>query len=88
MKNSEKFIKNWEKNRQKGKVKYVISSILIYSTVYWVSTIIIDVITGYGLSNLSAHIDMFIAVLIGSSIGIYLNWYKNERKYNEVMRNK
>lgn len=86
MRSNGKFIKNWEKDRQKGKIKYITSGALMYSAVYWISTVIIDLIRGYRFSNLSAHVDLFIAIFIGASVGMYLNWYKNENKYNEIKR--
>lgn len=88
MKNNEKFIKNWEKNRQKGKTKYIASNILIFVATYWILTIIVDLIGGYGFSNLFDSFDTFIAGFVGASVGMYLSWYRNESKYNKIMKNK
>ena len=88
MKNNEKFLKNWEKNRQKRKSKFIVSNILIFSVTYWITSLILDINRGYGLSKLTDSLPMFIAMFIGGTVGINLNWYKNENKYSKLMRNK
>ena len=87
MKHNEKFVINWEKKRQKGKAKYIVSNVLIFSATYCVLNIIINIIKGNGFSNLFSSFDMFITGLIGTLIGLYFGWYIYEERYNKLLRN-
>lgn len=88
MRNNEKFIKSWEKNREKGKIKYIVSNALLFVAIYWALTIIINVIRGDGLSNLFAYFDVFIVGLIGILVGLYTGWDRSNEKYDKLIGNK
>lgn len=84
MKANKKFIRNWEKNRKKGKTRYIVSHLLTFAAVSWVLTIVINLIKGHGFSKVFDFIDTFIAASVGVLIGTYISWNINESKYNKM----
>lgn len=84
MRNYEKFIKKWEKTWKKGKFKFIMSSILTFSVLYWVIMIGVDLARGYGLTRLTGYLPSYIAGFIGYTAGLIANWNRNESKYSRL----
>ena len=72
----EKFIKKWERYRKKGKLRYVLCNFTIYCVIYLATSIVFFTVTG---SNF--NLPLFCGLLIGSIIGVPVNWNRNEEKY-------
>jgi len=83
----EKFIKFWEKKRNKGKLKFVLYDDVIISIAIWFTSLIVIVVTDCDFSKLKNALPVFFGFLIGSTIGYPLRWNKNEKKYNELTKN-
>lgn len=87
MRNNEKFIKRWEKYRKKGKLKYILTNIIIYILVYWLTCIIFIVINGYDFHRLTKYLPTFIGALMGYTIMSPINWNRNEKRYCNLLKN-
>ena len=85
---SQKFIKKWERDRQKGKVRYIINNSIIFATVYWILTGLLITIKGNGFNNITKYMVSFIGLFIAYIIGLHIGWKKNEAKYNQLTSNK
>lgn len=83
----EKFIKSWEKERDRGKLKFVLYYNAEISIAIWVTSLIVIVATDGDFSKLENTLPVFFGFLIGSTIGYPLRWNKNEKKYNELTKN-
>ncbi len=79
----EKFLIKWEKNRKKGKLKYILCNFTIYCVVYLATSIVYITVTD---SNF--NLPLFCGLLIGSIIGVPINWNRNEDKYHKLLRNR
>ena len=79
----EKFIINWEKNRKKGKLLYLLYSFMTNSLVFLVTYLFCFVVLGsdFNLSVLSGY-------LIGNLIGLPISWNRNEERYYMLLNNK
>lgn len=79
----EKFIINWEKNRKKGKLLYLLYSFMTNSLVFLVTYLFCFVVLGsdFNLSVLSGF-------LIGNLIGLPISWNRNEERYYMLLNNK
>lgn len=84
----EKFIKNWEKDRKKGKFKYVLYNLIIVSIVILTTSLIYIVVTGNDFNKLMISLPMFFGLLIGNIIGLPFRWNGNEEKYYKLLNNK
>lgn len=82
----EGFVKCWEKKRQKGKVKFIMSNILKYCVAYGIGVTVYNIYKGFELSKLLNGLPIFIAGFIGSAIGFSINWELNENKYFKALR--
>ena len=88
--NNEKFIRKWEKNRQKGKSKYVMITCINSILASFVGTFIGILIKEGDLFNpLTEHysatyLGIFLGSFIGAIIGSLLSWSRNEEKYNNL----
>lgn len=88
MDNNQKFIKRWEKTRKKGKFKFMLTNFIIYSIVFWItSVILIVIIKGKDFYQLKKQFSIFIGCIIGFVIGSPINWVMNEKKYNNLLGN-
>ncbi|WP_315119896.1 hypothetical protein [uncultured Clostridium sp.] len=87
MKN-EKFIKNWDKNRKKGKSKYILTSLIVLTILYW--SIVTALIIGQGkeLHQLTKYLPGFIGATTGCIVGSPITWNRNEEKYYKLLQNK
>jgi Na+/glutamate symporter len=85
----EKFIINWEKNRKKGKLMYILYNLIITSIIIFVTSIIYLVVTGSGFNKLTiSFLPAFCGTLIGNIIGLPSRWDMNEEKYYNLLNNK
>ncbi|MCC5909228.1 MAG: hypothetical protein JJT76_02165 [Clostridiaceae bacterium] len=95
--NEEKFIKMWEEEKQKGKLKYILT-LSIRNTVmivvgailvrYLISTFIVEASYAFKADDLYRLIILFIAILIASIIGSNYRWKNNENKYDTIRYSK
>lgn len=90
--NNEKFVKRWEKDKQKGKKKYLLTSGIMMG---------ISVFVGYTIGRLAKgnffdlfteyyiymHFAYLLGGFIGGVIGANLRWMWNEEKYNKLENN-
>jgi len=87
LRNDEKFIQQWEKKSQKGKLKDILINSIVYCIVYWTVAILYSVGTGRNISKLIDNLDMFVIVFIIYIICLFRMWNKNEDKYNSLINN-
>ena len=85
MKDNEKFINSWEKQREKGKVWYVLIKCLILGI-----TLLLAFTTIKFLNVGRVQFDfLYFAVgFVGAMIVASCGWDTNEEKYNEFMSKK
>lgn len=94
MRNSEKVIKKWEKDKQKGKFKYVLTNSILSATACWVGSIIGTVVHNGNLFhqltdyNTYTHWEYFLWGLIGGIIGSLISWSNNKFDYDHLLNNK
>jgi hypothetical protein len=92
--NNEKFIMKWERNRQKGKLKYVITAGIISTTTglvgFFIGILIKEGNFARSLTEYYSYIYMgvFLGSFIGSGIGSLAKWSRNEEKYNNLIKNR
>lgn len=84
---NEKFIKNWEKTRKKGKFLYVLYNLIISSIVLLAISIIYSVLTGSDFNKQTISLYLFCGQLTGNIIGLPFRWNLNEVKYDELSNN-
>jgi hypothetical protein len=84
----EKFIKSWEKDRKKGKFKYVLYNIIIVSIVIFATSIIYTVVTGSDFYKLMISSPILFGPLMGTIIGLPFRWNRNEERYYNLLNNK
>ncbi|GAA0725824.1 hypothetical protein GCM10008905_21790 [Clostridium malenominatum] len=85
MSRDEKFIKSWEKERGKGKFKYMLASFIKFILAYWATIIIIIVVQGDDFQRLIKYLPIFFGCLIGFTVMLPLNWNRNEEKYKQLL---
>jgi len=88
LRNTERFIKQWQKKRQKGKFKYILINSLVYCIVYWVVTSLFFIVLGRESHKLIENFDVFIIFIIIYIISLFRMWKKNEDKYSRLINNK
>ena len=88
LRNTERFIKQWQKKRQKGKFIYILINSLVYCIVYWVVTSLFFIVLGRELHKLIETFDVFIIFIIIYIISLFRMWKKNEDKYSRLINNK
>lgn len=93
MNSEEKFTKVWEKEREKGKIKFVLkssikNSLIIIAGVILVRYLFITLIVKQPFSFKSEDFYILttfsIVVLLASIIGTNLRWKDSETKYNAI----
>lgn len=82
--NNEKFIRRWEKTRQKGDGRYVLTNGIAVGIGMFVGSVISRLINLKPF-DFYMHFGYFIGGFIGGIIGAIINWPRNERKYNELI---
>lgn len=88
LRNTERFIKQWQKKSQKGKFKYILINSLVYCIVYWVVTSLFCIVLGRESYKLIENFDVFIIFIIIYIISLFRMWKKNEDKYSRLINNK
>lgn len=81
MRNADKFMDKWGKERKKGKVKYILINSVIYCIFYWIVISIIYLLKGKGLDRLLESLDGFIIFAIVYILCLFRIWKKNEERY-------
>lgn len=80
------FINTWEKNREKGRIKYALTHGVIFGTLVPLiknREIIWNLVKG-NEADLSIVLIDFLWFFIGATIGYYfLMWWWNEKKYKK-----
>jgi len=91
LRNTEKFIKKWEKDKQKGKFKYVLTAGIMTGTGSLVGSVIGRLTYGnsiYSLMDVHLYFASFLGGFIGGVVGSLARWSSNEEKYNHLVNNK
>lgn len=88
LRNTERFIRQWSKKREKGKLKFILINSAIYCIVYWIVAILFILVRGKELHRLIENSDVFIILFIIYIISLFRIWKKNEDKYNSAINNK
>ncbi|AVK47871.1 hypothetical protein AXY43_07405 [Clostridium sp. MF28] len=88
MRYTERFIRQWSKKREKGKLKFILINSAIYCIVYWIVAILFILVRGKELHRLIENSDVFIIPFIIYIISLFRIWKKNEDKYNSAVNNK
>ncbi|MFZ5969835.1 MAG: hypothetical protein ACOYVK_21965 [Bacillota bacterium] len=90
---TEKFIKDWEKYRQKGKLRHILTVGTMMGTVLLLFSVVKGVIKGNFIDSLIKY-DIYIYLtyliggLVGGGIGSLIRWNINEKKYNSLISRK
>lgn len=89
MKDNTKFIKSWEKKRQKGKFKFVLKFCVVMSISLAIGGMIGIVISrGFSVFQTEHYWDMPLAStlggIIGGIVGSNIRWNKSEEKYRKL----
>jgi len=93
MMNTEKFIKKWGKERQKGKTKYILVMGLMMGlsglTGFTISTLIFSKFYHiFNEYNKYGFIMFFISGFLGGIVGAEISWDRNEEKYYNLVNSK
>jgi len=88
LKNVEKFINGWEKNREKGKKKYILINGVSMGMAALIGSIIGRIIKGNIIYSYWYHIVFFLVSFIGNILICINSWNNNEKKYKELINNK
>jgi len=89
--NTEKFMKNWEKQRKKGKLKFVLIFGLWVSfgssAGYLLPTLVIGKPANLStLGIFGGGCVYFIAGFLGGVLGSSIQWNKKEEQYNDLIK--
>ncbi len=90
--NNERFIMKWEKNRKKGKFKYVMTAGIISIIAGFVGIFIATLVKegDFFLSITEFYSYIYIAVFLGLFIGggsaSLAKWSRNEEEYNNLIK--
>ncbi|KGK82896.1 hypothetical protein [Clostridium sp. HMP27] len=85
--NNEKFIRRWEKTRQKSEEIYIFTNGLVMGTGMCMGAIINKLIIHKNSFDFYMYFENFIAGFIGGIIPAIISWSKNEKRYNELINN-
>jgi len=93
MMNTEKFIKKWGKERQKGKTKYILVLGLSLGLGMLTGSIILSLIIDksnqlFKEYNNFTYLISLISGFLGGMVGAEVSWAKNEEKYNHFVNDK
>lgn len=88
LRNAEKFIRQWQKNRQKGKLKYILINSAVYCIVYWIAASLYLIGAGKNISKLMDNLDIFLIMFFIYLVCLFVAWDKNEDKYNSLINGK
>ncbi|MBU5484408.1 hypothetical protein KQI86_08715 [Clostridium sp. MSJ-11] len=88
MRNNEKFIKNWEKYRKKGKAKYILTSLIVLTIGYWSMITVLTIAQGKELNQITKYSPVFIGLITGNIIMLPINWNRNEERYHKLLQDK
>ncbi|WP_186429730.1 hypothetical protein [Clostridium sp. BSD9I1] len=83
--NNEKFIRRWEKTRQKGDGRYVLTNGIAMGIGMCIGAIINRLIIHKNSFDFYMYFEYFIAGFIGGIISAIISWSKNEKRYNELV---
>lgn len=90
MNKEEKFIKLWEEEKQKGKLKYILklsirnTAMIIAGTILVRNIFFVETPFLFKADDLYKLLSLFMVILIVSIIGSNYNWKNNENKYDNV----
>lgn len=94
MNKEEKFMKLWEEEKQKGKLKYILkisiknTAMIIAGTILVRNIFFVETPFLFKADDLYKLISLFIVILIVSIIGSNYNWKNNESKYDSIKYSK
>lgn len=81
MRNIEKFMDKWGKERKKGKAKYILINSVIYIILSWIAIIISYISKGKALNRLTESLELVIVSVVIYIICLFRLWKKNEEIY-------
>ncbi|MBM7868633.1 uncharacterized protein YacL [Clostridium pascui] len=84
--NNEKFIRRWEKTKQKGEEVYILTRGIGMGAGMFIGSVISRLISKTPF-DFYMHFGYFIGGFIGGIIGAIISWPKNEKRYNELVNN-
>jgi len=96
---NEKFIKEWEEERKKGKFKYILTHTIRYFIIVFLCVVVISILgvvfvsiyTGtnalyiLNIQVIKKILMRFSAILIAFIFSSYLEWNGNEKEYNKLL---
>ncbi|MBE6067842.1 MAG: hypothetical protein E7211_09140 [Clostridium lundense] len=83
--NNKKFIRKWEKTRQKGDGGYVLTNGIVMGIGMCIGAIINKLIIHKNSFDFYMYFEYFVAGFIGGIIAAIISWSKNEKRYNELV---
>lgn len=83
--NNKKFIRKWEKTKQKGEGIYVLTNGIAMGIGMFVGTVISRLIIHKNSFDFYMYFEYFVAGFIGGIISAIISWSKNEKRYNELV---
>lgn len=92
--NAEKFIRKWEKVRQKGEIRYELTNGIMMGSAIFAGDIIGRLLYGEKFIDLFAKHYIFMNLIcfaIGYMGGVFsfaISWQRNEEKYNQLISGK
>lgn len=87
MKSDKKFIKKWEKDRVKGKPRFILINSIYISAIFLTVYTILTLLDGHDLRKVFS-LPIICGLITGCLIGSPIAWDKNEEKYNRLLKNK
>jgi ABC-type multidrug transport system permease subunit len=88
LKSDKKFIERWSKTRLRGKAKYILGNIVSFIVIFFIVVFIGKIIFDEDLYGLNRYFYTSIGVFIGSIISSFISWNNNEKKYNDLVKEK
>ena len=87
------FVRDWEENRKKGKLKYVLTTAALIGIAPLAGTVLgslllYNPINSYSITRyLPTYILIYLGGFVGGVIKSIYKWNKNEEKYSKLIHN-
>lgn len=81
----EKFIKMWEKQRKKGKRKYILNNTIASIIGTGLTLIVVTMVRWNDIYKVTRYVPLFLGLVTGNIIMLPINWDRNEKKYYKLL---
>lgn len=83
---TKKFIQNWREKRKIGKILYISITIIKLGITWWIASLL-GMLILHGNIDFSDVTYLFAGLVLGAIFGNN-EWNKNEKRYNDFLKNK